>query len=63
VIYVDLNILLSIVVGVDEYEVGEFGESIHNHPNGMKLASHQWQTHDEVHANVIPLPFCNAQRL
>jgi hypothetical protein len=55
--YIDLCISLSIAVGVDGYEVGRFGESIHDHPNLIKLASHQWQTHDEVHAYVIPLPF------
>jgi hypothetical protein len=54
---------MRIVVGVDEYEVGGFGESIHDHANRMKLAGDQWQTDDEVHANIIPLPFWNAQRL
>jgi hypothetical protein len=31
--YVDLGILLNLVVGVDGYEVGRFGESIHDHPD------------------------------
>jgi hypothetical protein len=31
--YVDLSILLSVVIGVDGYKVGGFGESIHDHPN------------------------------
>jgi hypothetical protein len=31
--YVDLGILLSIVVGIDGYEMGGFGELIHDHPN------------------------------
>jgi hypothetical protein len=34
---IDLGILLSVVVGVDGYEVGGFVESIHNHPNRVKL--------------------------
>jgi hypothetical protein len=37
--------------------VGRFGESIHDHSNHVKLAGTQWQAHNEVHANVIPLPF------
>jgi hypothetical protein len=60
---VDLTIHLSIVVGVDGYEVGGLGESIHVHPNRVKLADSQWQSHNEAHANVITLSFWNAQRL
>jgi hypothetical protein len=37
-INVYLNILLNIVMCVDGYEVGRFGESIHNHPNQIELA-------------------------
>jgi hypothetical protein len=40
--YVDLSIPLNIVVGVDGYEVSGFGESVHDHPNGVKLAGSQW---------------------
>jgi hypothetical protein len=36
--YVDFSILLNLLVGVDGYEVSGFGESVHNHPNRMKLA-------------------------
>jgi hypothetical protein len=39
---VDLSILVDLVLGVDGYEVGRFGESIHNHSNRIKLAVHQW---------------------
>jgi hypothetical protein len=31
--YVDPHILLNIVIGVNVYEVGRFGESVHNHPD------------------------------
>jgi hypothetical protein len=31
--YVDPRILLNIVIGVNVYEVGGFGESVHNHPD------------------------------
>jgi hypothetical protein len=34
---IDLGILLSVVVGVDGYEVGGFRESIHDHLNRVKL--------------------------
>jgi hypothetical protein len=38
--YVDLHILLNFVVIGDGYEVGRFGESVHDHPNLIKLAGH-----------------------
>jgi hypothetical protein len=44
---VDLNILMS----------------IDDHPNRVKLAGSQRQTHNKVHANVIPLPIWNTQRM
>jgi hypothetical protein len=31
--YVDLHILLYSVLGIDRYEMGRFGESVHDHPN------------------------------
>jgi hypothetical protein len=51
--YVDLSILLNLVVGVDGYKVSGFGESVHDHPNQVKLASSQQETHNEIHAYVI----------
>jgi hypothetical protein len=47
---VDFSVLLSIVVCVGGYEVGRFGESIHDHSNRVKLAGSQRQAHNEVHA-------------
>jgi hypothetical protein len=38
---VDLSIPLDSVLGVDGYEVRRFGESIHNHPNRIKLMGSQ----------------------
>jgi hypothetical protein len=35
----DLGVLLCYVAGVQGYKVGRFGESIHDHPNRIKLAS------------------------
>jgi hypothetical protein len=32
--------LLNFLVGVDGYEVGRFGESVHDHPNRIKLVGH-----------------------
>jgi hypothetical protein len=60
---VDLSILLNLVSGVDGYEVSRFGESIHVHPNRIKLAGSQRQTHNEIHAYVIPLLVRNTQWL
>jgi hypothetical protein len=60
---VDLSILLNSIFGVDGYEVSGFGESIHDHPNQIKLAGSQRQSHNEIHANVTPLPIRNTQRL
>jgi hypothetical protein len=55
-INVDVSILLNSILDVDRYEVGEFGESIHDHPNRIKLAGSQRQSHNKIHANIIPLP-------
>jgi hypothetical protein len=38
---IDLGILLSVVVGVDRYEVGGFSESINDYLNRVKLAGSQ----------------------
>jgi hypothetical protein len=60
---VDLSILLDLVVDVDGYEVGGFGESINDHQNRIKLVGSQRQTQNEVHTNIISLPIWNPQRL
>jgi hypothetical protein len=61
--YVDLSILMNLVASVDGYEVSGFGESVHDHPNQIKLAGSQRQTHTEIYAYVIPLPMQNTQWL
>jgi hypothetical protein len=61
--YVNLSILLNLVAGVDGYEVNGFGESIHDHPNRVKLVGSQRQTHNKIHAYVIPLSIWNTQWL
>jgi hypothetical protein len=38
---IDLSILLNSILGVEGYEVGRFGESIHDYPNRIELAGHQ----------------------
>jgi hypothetical protein len=38
---VDLSILLNLVGGVNVYEVSEFGKSIYDNPNRIKLAGSQ----------------------
>jgi hypothetical protein len=60
---IDLSILLNLVVGLDGYGLGGFGDLINDHPNQVKLASNERQSHNEVHSNVIPLPNWNTQRL
>jgi hypothetical protein len=35
--YLDLHILLYSVFSINRYEMGRFGESIHDHPNRIKL--------------------------
>jgi hypothetical protein len=36
--YVDLYVPSRIIIGVNGYEVGRFGESVHDHPNLIRLA-------------------------
>jgi hypothetical protein len=59
---VDFSILLNSLLGAGGYEVSEFGESIHDHPNQVKFSVSQWQTHNKIYANVIPPPVWNARR-
>jgi hypothetical protein len=56
-------ILLCPLVGVQRNEVSRLGESIHNHPDGIKLAGRERQTHNEIHAGVFPFSGRNIQRL
>jgi hypothetical protein len=39
--YVDFCILSSIIISVNGYKVGRFGESIHDLANRIKFAGHQ----------------------
>jgi hypothetical protein len=34
---IDFSIILHSVLGADRYEVSEFGEAVHDHPNRVKL--------------------------
>jgi hypothetical protein len=53
---IDFYVLLSSILGIDEYEVGGFGESIHDHPNQVNHVGSQQQARNEVDANVFLLP-------
>jgi flagellar biosynthesis regulator FlaF len=48
---------------MDGYEVSGFDDLINDHPNQIKLASNQWQSHNEIRANIIPLSIWNTQWL
>jgi hypothetical protein len=61
--YVDLNILLNLVAGVDGYEVSGFDESVHDQPNRIKLVGSQRQIQNEIHAYVVSLLISNTQWL
>jgi hypothetical protein len=56
---VQLNILLSSVVGVHWGEMSILGEPIHDHPYEIILVGRERQTHDEIQANVFPFPDMN----
>jgi hypothetical protein len=56
---IQLNVLLSPVVGVHLNEMSRLGEPIHNHPNGVKLTGRERQTHNEIYADVFPFPGMN----
>jgi hypothetical protein len=60
---VDPNILLNSILGVDEYEVSGFGEFIYDHPNRIKLEGQSKQSHNQMHAIIVPLPIWNTQWL
>jgi hypothetical protein len=51
---IQLNILLSPIVGVYWNEMSRLSEPIHDHPNGIILVGRERQTHNEIHADVFP---------
>jgi hypothetical protein len=58
-----LNVLLSPVVGVHRNEMSGLGELINDHPDGIKLVGRERQTHNEIHADIFQFPSRNIQRL
>jgi hypothetical protein len=52
--HIQLMVLLSHAIGVHWNEVCRLGESIQDHPDGIKLAGGERQTHNEIHADVFP---------
>ena len=53
---VDFCILFRPVGGVYRQEMSRLGQSIHNDPNGIMVLGGIGQSHDKVHANVLPFP-------
>ena len=53
---VDFCILLRPVGGVYWQEVSCLGQSVHNDPNEIMVLGGIGQSHDKIHANVLPFP-------
>ena len=53
---VDFCILLCPVGGVYWQEVSGLGQPVHNNPNRIMVPGGIGQSHDKVHANVLPFP-------
>jgi hypothetical protein len=60
---VELGILSDPVCGGYGYKMSRLGQAIHNDPYWVVPTWGARQTHDEVHADVFPLPQGNAQWL
>jgi hypothetical protein len=60
---VELGILSDPVGGGYKYKVSRLGHAVHNDPYRVVPMRGARQTHDEVYADVFPLPLGNAQRL
>jgi hypothetical protein len=60
---IQFSVLLSPVVGLHMNEVSKLGESIHDHPDGIKHVGRERQTHNEIHTNVFPFPGRDIKRL
>jgi hypothetical protein len=63
VLNVQLCIPHRLVVGMNRNEVGRLWELINNHSDGIILVGSERQTHDEIHADVFPLPGRNIQKM
>jgi hypothetical protein len=60
---IQLNVLLSPVEGVHQNEMSRLGKSVDDYLNGVKLATRERQTHNEIHTVVFPSQDRNTQRL
>jgi hypothetical protein len=60
---IQFSVLLSPVEGVHWDEMSGLGKSVDDHPNGVKLAVGERQTHNKIHTNVFLFPGRNTQRL
>jgi hypothetical protein len=60
---IQFNVLLSPIVGVHQNEMSGLGEPINDHPDGIKLAGRERETHNEIYVDVIPFLSMNIQRL
>jgi hypothetical protein len=60
---IQFSILISPVVGMHWNEMSRLSEPINDHPDGIKLAGRERQTHNEIHNDVFPLLGRNIQRL
>jgi hypothetical protein len=60
---IQFSVLLSPIVGVHRNEMSRLGEPVNNHPDGVKLAGRERQTHNEIQTGVFPCPSRNIPRL
>jgi hypothetical protein len=60
---IKFSVLLGPVEGVHWNVMIRLGKSVDDHPNGVKLAIGEGQTHNEIHTDVFPFPGTNTQRL
>jgi hypothetical protein len=53
---VNFSILFRPVGGVYRQEMSCLGQSVHNDPNGIMVPGGIGQSHDKIHANILPFP-------
>jgi hypothetical protein len=62
-INIDFCILLCLVGGMHWQEMRCFGQPIHNDLDGIIVSGGIGQSHDKIHANILPFPRWYGKRL
>ena len=61
--HIELSQMIRTVCGPDRNEMGHLGQHVHHDPYSIVSMRNVGKTGDEVHADIVPFPLRNGQRL